>query len=881
MRIGLALILTGLACRAALAAEATSTRVLHTLDFEERRLGNPEELPMHWTKLVGKAYPHYVNGRLATDRARSGRYSFRFDLNGGSLVYRYDPGQIPVRCGAHYKAQVFVQTTPMQHARARLTAYLVDLNGRALFDSIRHSRVYSAARDRQDWAPLSVELSASDPKAAFLAVELELLQPALHAPTSLGANTIFPQDIQGTAWFDDLTVAQVPKVRIRPTRPGSIFRQGEHVSFDVSVNDRFTSDLAAQLVVRDALGRVVHQRSGALDVGQEATSVDGDRHTRLTLPDLAPGWYGATLEMTSGGQSLGQHTVDLVRLADRATGVKPDERFGVIATDLPFDAWADLASILPVLAAGRVKLAVWSEGGDIDQSHAALFDHLLVRLQELQITPTAVLLAPPPNVARRINDSSWLGLLRSRDADWKPQLAYMVSRHATHLDRWQLGADGSDAFVTQKDMRQVYQRIYREFAQLIQQPDLAMPWPAWYELEGELPATVALAVPPAVLPEQIPLYMHDIRKHDRQGLSLSLQPLDRQLYGRELQIRDLAQRVVYALSADAQRIDIPLPFSVRREGEHLLGQPQELLMVVRTLITTLSGATPKGKVAIADDVEAFLFDRAGQGILALWDRGSQGGVKQLALHLGERPMAVDLWGNVTPLLRPREAGSQSGQVQLSLGPMPIFLIDIDAPLAQLRASVRFDRPLIESSFSAHSRRIRFVNPWKQTVSGSLKLTGPPGWTLNPPTLAFSVNPGETFEREIGIEFPYSSFAGPKTVHADFQIQADRACVLRVPLTLTLGLSDVGMRTLALRDGRDIVVQQFITNYGQRPIDYTAFATYPGEARQERLVTQLAPGRSTIKRYRFVNARVGPAAAVRVGLKELDGTRMLNEQVEIQ
>src|SRR5687768_15496693 len=69
-------------------------RTLRTIDFEERRLGNPEELPMHWTKVEGTGMPHYVTGRLTNGRARSGRYCFHFELNGGSIVYRYDPRQV-------------------------------------------------------------------------------------------------------------------------------------------------------------------------------------------------------------------------------------------------------------------------------------------------------------------------------------------------------------------------------------------------------------------------------------------------------------------------------------------------------------------------------------------------------------------------------------------------------------------------------------------------------------------------------------------------------------------------------------------------------------------------------------------------------------------
>src|SRR5205807_1559910 len=147
------------------------------------------------------------------------------------------------------------------------------------------------------------------------------------------------------------------------------------------------------------------------------------------------------------------------------------------------------------------------------------------------------------------------------------------------------------------------------------------------------------------------------------------------------------------------------------------------------------------------------------GILALWDRGSDSGVKQLDLNLGERAVKVDLFGNVTPLLNART--NTDGKVQLDVGPMPIFLVDIDGQLAQLRASVAFDRPLLESSFEPHTRHIHFVNPYKQAISGSLKLKPPTGWVLNPPTHTFTLNPGETFDREVTFELPYNSIAGIK------------------------------------------------------------------------------------------------------------------------
>jgi len=65
------------------AQPADVNRILRTIDFEERRLGNVEDLPMHWSKVDGPGLMHYVNGQLTNARARDGKYSFEFNLNGG------------------------------------------------------------------------------------------------------------------------------------------------------------------------------------------------------------------------------------------------------------------------------------------------------------------------------------------------------------------------------------------------------------------------------------------------------------------------------------------------------------------------------------------------------------------------------------------------------------------------------------------------------------------------------------------------------------------------------------------------------------------------------------------------------------------------------
>ena len=594
---------------------------------------------------------------------------------------------------------------------------MTDADGHPLPQSVRHSELYAASQADEGWTKLSVDLSADDPKDAFLVVELALLQPSQYAVTSLGDRALFEQDINGSAWFDDMTISQVPVIAMSTDRPGNVFRSDEPLKLRVDVSDKFTDDLSAQLVVTDAEGNEVYQLSGGLDANTATTPIPGQKRMLLRLPTLKPGWYEAKLTLLSGGQTLGAQQLDFVRLADDLPPGEPDPRFGINAEDLPFAGWSELPNVLPILSAGRVKLAVWSKEGDIERVDPLGFDHLLQQLHGLGITPTACLVDLPPAVRGRVGEG-WPNLPNASPVDWQPELAYLVSRHANHLDRWQLGADGTDAFVTDPRMRSAYDMVYRHFSSLIAKPDLAMPWPAWYDLEGQLPTTVALSVPPSVLPAQLPLYIQDLQAQQGtsgdHNLSLSLQLLDRQEYGRETQIRDLAQRVIYSLAAGAQRIDLPLPFTVEKQGPVLIKEPQELLMIFRTLIATLGNAKFEGNVPLGDGIEAFLFDRDGQGVSGLSGIAVQQrpGVKRLPINFGARPVCVDLWGNVTQLLTSNSddqaigpagsGGSEGRDWPLFIGPMPIFLVDIDGAQAQLRASVSLDRPLVESSFEPHT-----------------------------------------------------------------------------------------------------------------------------------------------------------------------------------
>ena len=864
MRYAPALSLLALAAvGAAGVARADVDRVIRKFDFEERAAGNLEDTPMDWVKVEGPGLPHYVGGSLTTDQAFAGRYAFGMTLNGGSVTYRYPAGRIAAVPGSHFRLGVMTKTAGLAQARAQMTAFFATRDGRPIKSSVARSTPTATT----EWAALQIDLTAPA-DAASLVIELALLQPNFWQPVPAGETAVYEQDITGQCWFDDLTVTQVPQVSVTTAAVGNMFGRSEPVVLDLRVNDRLTHDLAGRLELRDADGRLVHQQSGDFDLRPEG----GNQQARLPLPTLPAGWYRATVAFESGGVEVGRQSVSLVQLPDDASALAPDVRFGAIATDLPASAWDELPRLLPMLGVSQVKLAVWDKAGEFERLDRNDFNRLLDRLAERQVHATACLIAPPPEVAGR--GPADLAKLVTVPADvWQPKLALMMSRYAGHVDRWQFGDDArATEFAADAKLRSAYAPVLATANSLFSPADLAMPWPVYADPPSPAPAALALDVPPDVLPEHLPLYVNDAVAHGNDRLSLTLHPLTAKAYGRATQVRDFAQRIAFAAASGAKRIDLPLPFVARTEPDAVGREPLDTLLVQRTLLTALAGATYQGRMPLGDDVDALLFDRDGDGVLVAWTKSPQATPTTMNVMLGASPRTVDLNGNVSPVLRPR---SQDGTTEVTVGPTPSLVIGVDGLLARLRSSFAFDNPMLESSHKPHVRRLRFKNPYSTTLSGRLKLAGPAGWTLTPQSPAFTLAAGEAYDGVVTIDAPYSSLSGKKPI--DVAVELDGGANFRVPLGLRLGLGDLGVDASAFRDGSDIIVQQIITNYAATPADYTAFAVYPGAARQERLVRNLLPGQTVIKRYRFTNADEG-AKRLRTGVRESQGTRSLNDEI---
>src|SRR5277367_4456118 len=68
---------------------SAGSRILHTFDFDDTKLGNFESTPMFWRKVVGRGFPVYASGVFDHDVFRSEHTSVRLDIDSGSAAYRF------------------------------------------------------------------------------------------------------------------------------------------------------------------------------------------------------------------------------------------------------------------------------------------------------------------------------------------------------------------------------------------------------------------------------------------------------------------------------------------------------------------------------------------------------------------------------------------------------------------------------------------------------------------------------------------------------------------------------------------------------------------------------------------------------------------------
>lgn len=905
-------------------------RTVRVFDFEER-FSNALDVPEGWVRaqddpLVPRERPGFPIWNLAEldyTIAAHGEGSVRLAVEGGSSSLRLKPGVLPIFPLGEYAVRALVRTEGLGNARPRLVVRALDRAGAPIPGSQRQTIL--EALDTE-WKPIRVTLPGIFPEAAYLQIDLEVIQPREFRRESLLEHQVWDQDFDGTAWFDDVVVVQVPQLHLTTTSPLNVIAQPDTPTLATDLRDLAAEELTAHTQVYDARRRLVAESTRAIRTGRESWE---------WTPELAElGWYHAVVKIASAEQVVAEKTCNFVwvpappdvgrtyqtgpKFDGSATDAAPvaAPELGIQLSALPSDEADEIAHALRLLGAQVVTVPVWERdlrAEDVPARVDRLRD-LLAALRTDWIEPTLVLPAVPDELARplRLRPQDVLDVLAAPPAVWEPYLSDAMDRLGTSASRWQLGASGSSEVYEQAGAGAVIRDVREQLARYIPGVEITagwrIDWPSSAAAAaGADRASVLLPAWTATTPME--LATGPWRESETPTADYVLQPMRAAgLTEREV-AAELARRTVrlWATRSDDTEADpfgaaIADPWTIG-SSEYARAQPGVAAAVWRTLAEKLNGRTFAGQWQIGDGLRCFVFAPAGiaptrGGLVVAWREDAPPGFASLQAALGESPVTVsDIFGNARTVGLTPVADSTRQAHTIPLSSEPVFIEGIDTGLVRFLAALAMSPSKIQSVAGERQYEVVITNPWPVTATGRLIISEPGGynaqthtrdrsWEIRPRSMPFELAAGETARLPVTLSFSRAIEAGPVGMVYDVQLIAERDfgwIQARVPAEIVLnGVElDVGYRHPLSGPEEDLIVEATITNTGDTVRSFDAFAFAPGMPRVRASIGALEPGQSAVRYFPFSHAAAALGGQrVVVSIAEADGPGRLTRGVDV-
>ncbi len=883
-------------------------RIVRVFDFEERPW-NPEPVPQHWFRAQNDppsrerpGFPAWNQAAFDTDYATSGRHSLRLPTRGGSASLRLSGGVLAAIPSADYAITARVRTDGLAHAGARLRARFLNERLEVIESSEAVSR---PIRSPDAWTEALVELDGDTPGAAWIQLDLELVQPREieherllaaersgdHQPSALAPHRAIIEDVSGGALFDDVTVMQVPRVRLRSIAPGGVAAAPDRPAYELEVRDLTGEPLRVQMTATDLDGRIIDTLDApAPEAGQRLTWSPAMKEYGWLRVDLeVRGPSGVVARSTSTAVSL----PPLPRADALSSTAREAARFGLTADDARLSQLRDLPDVARALALGALVLPAWDGTqtretlrADINRLDAAV-ERAIASGQEV----TLALARTPEELRRNLAsepDAIWDSLTAppaTPDAEppWAPYLWDVLSKFGQRVRRWQVGLISEPLAFWRPTLAADLTLLEQSFGRLAPRPVIVVPWSIDQAVDDRFGGArwASALAPPAATQDAISSFI--AQASSRAGSTIVIEPLDESVYGPRASVIDTAKRAAAAWAAAPNRLSIRHAWRWKTPASPEL-DPRPSLAVWRQLAERLGGRRIVGELPLAVGARALILDGPRGGALFAWNDYADPAEATIHMRLAEDPVRViDLFGNERPA--PREQGLD----RIPLTDTPVFIEGIDVPLALFRGSFLVAPGRVEAEASLHSVELVLHNPWPVTISGTLRITDPKGWKIEPRVIAFDIPAGAERRIPAELSFGLGEEAGLKHIIADADVIADRRhSGIRLAAPLEVGLASMQLSPSyafipsPTGGAPDVVVTLSVTNSGQSPETVQVFALAPGFPREQAPVSSLGPGETAVRRFRFPNA--GPALLnkrIRVGLIDVEGAGRLNKSLVIQ
>jgi hypothetical protein len=901
------LLLAGVLTAFPLAAQAPPTpaptdddeyRRVKTFDFDERPLGNYEDVPMYWQALEGPAMPSFSRGEFDFEVGHDAAPSFRFDLHGGNICYEYDHRDLVIFPDSDYLIDGYIRTVAVEHARAFIASFLIDRFGNLIPSSQRVSELVGGAEDT-GWRRVQISVPGEYPEARRMRLQLWLLQEYVwKEPPGHAIAPIIRQSVTGQAWFDDITVHRMPRVRFGLSNPGGIIRPGATESIELDVHNATLAPARAQLEV--------HDRYDEIHLAQEfIVAPQVTEQHRIPLPELSPGLYHARVQLVAAGEVLLERQVQFAVLP--GLGARPTHRpdTGVDIGPWQHSDGNGAFELITALDVGAIKLGIPMIGTvqtEFDRTFFTQTRDFARRLALRNIRATGVILSPHADGESGARSPTWH--MVASDPSWPNLVGPVFAYFGGYLMSWQLGYEETELAAETGWTPALIQQIQSKLEQFIAAPELIVTrstldvspatligGPRATDQGPRVPATTNLmhavsywlpaTVPARSVPWQLAFWL-DAENVDASGSArrtsaqrwLSVDFVRDESLTVEQRVADFARRTVLAKAVDPDRLFVPAPFELTTTAGTPTWQPTYEYIPLRTLLHHLSGQRAVAALVPEQDAVAILFAGDSGHTLFIWSWRAGTDEQTVGLYLGAHARGLRLSGAEQPL------DHDGAYVTVPLTSEPLIIEDIDAPLLLLQASFGVSPNLIQLHDPEPRPRLRLTNHFGVPLVGTLLLTPPATWAVKPTPISIEVAPGAEYEVPLDFTIPPRQVASTQVMGVDLLIRQPDDIDLHFEAKLKVELRDIIVRGSAFWDGDDLVVEQTLHNLSPTPVSFNAFCQADRRAMEEGVFLDVPPGDVRVQKYRFRRARELAGTRLWMGIQEIDGRRTLSKVVEV-
>ncbi len=891
-------------------------RIVRAFDFEERDY-NPLPIPFGWVRAQNDprvprnrpGFPIWNGGQLDYHSpAYSGIGSVRLPTEGGSTSLILRHGELGVFPDADYMITARVRTDGLAHARARILARLLDQQG----NIIRETQVGSElVHTDGHWDRVAVMLEGLSADAAYMQIELQLLQPEQQPRTAaLGKYAVWQQDFSGAVFFDDVMVAQLPRLELTTDHPGNIVLSEEIPAIKILIRDLTGEKISASASVFDVHGvRVDH-----------AVISNGSRRVRTDwVPNLTKfGWYRAFIEVHTNNELVGIRTLDFFWAPPNQDG-DVSTMFG-IQVDATRDSIAQaIKPLADGASVGFVAVNVWDaqtteEDFQTEGKVLTTLDTLIRADLEVSIGFREVPIGLADALAA--DTTAVLDVFASSMDRWNAWGGQLLDRYGQSTAHWSFGAAATEEPASKLDSQLAI--IHDQFSRFVPGPIISVPWGMDRPIDPVVTARargVQIQDIGATHSGSMPLIIQDWAStaplqsngiDDPATLTMVLRPVGQAGFvtdswsaagalGRKAisfwwasQTSGYGEDHFQLLLADAWTIT---------PGKRAQVMPAPELHIWRTLASRLAGRRAIEELDLLDGTRILLLGpKPGQpetqGAMIVWLDDPQIGHTQLTLPLAQTDLTrIDLFENKTTIPLQVIGGLKLPVHEIAIGRTPVFIEGVNIPLTRFLSNIRLTPNTIESRSGIHDHELIISNPWPYPISGRVYIVEPGGytsesgtinrsWEIAPRVVPFTLGAGDVLRTPIELAFSSGELAGTKPLVFDVELAADRQYpLMRVPRQIQLGFDGLEITATAKSVDNGITeITVSVTNRMKTAQNLEVIAVPVREPRARASISGIEP-RSTVSR-RFVFKKTKPGDTVLIGVTIRDQDIRINSTVEV-